>query len=120
MKTLSVRLLFVCASIFILSGCAGLLTHTASPSALPVELGAASTNDFVPVAWVRLAQAVNAAANPTPTEAPINVLLGAAAALLAAAGGWASRHFAEKSPKTAASPAPVAPSNVPTSQPKNG
>lgn len=103
MKTLKLPLYFVAAMLACLLigvGCSSLLTKQASSTSLPVVTGAATTNDFELLAWERLFQAANAAANPTSTREPIDTIMGAIIALTSGLAGWYGRHHATKSPPT--------------------
>jgi len=42
------------------------------------------------------AQAVNKAANPTPTREPLDVILGALIVAASAGGGWLARHATQR------------------------
>lgn len=72
----------------LVTGCSGLLTEKAHQNDLPVQMGIASTNDFSTVEWLRLAQVVNASANPSPSSLPIDTALGAVIAILASLGTY--------------------------------
>jgi uncharacterized protein YceK len=74
------------------AGCGTLLGTKAPATSLPVQLAAATTNDTQLVAWEKCFQAANAQLNPTPTEAPINAVLGGMIALTSALAGWYGRH----------------------------
>jgi hypothetical protein len=83
-------------SVLLGAGCGTLLGTKAGTTSVPVELGAATTNDVNLVAWEKVAQVLNATANPTSTNAPINTLLGAAIGLTTAFAGWYARHTTAK------------------------
>ena len=94
MKIYLLPLLASIAVMLAVTGCESLFTKTASPESLPVEYGGATTNDPNIVAYLKLAQAINATANPTPTEIPINQVIGALIVLAGAASGFYGRHIA--------------------------
>jgi hypothetical protein len=72
-------------------GCSMLATP-ASPQSLPVTLGTATTNDSELTAYLKTAQAANAAFNVTSTSEPINLMLAGAVSLASAWAGWYARH----------------------------
>lgn len=74
------------------AGCGTLLSTKAPATSLPVQIGAASTNEPQLVAWEELLLQANAQLNPTPSEAPINAVLGGIIALTSALAGWYARH----------------------------
>ena len=107
---------FLLAAIFSLvlgAGCGTLLGTKASTTSVPVELGAATTNDVNLVAWEKVAQVLNATANPTSTNAPINTLIGAAIGLTTSFAGWYARHTTAKQ-EAAATLAATAPPQAKT------
>lgn len=89
-------------------GCAAMLGNKASPSSPPVITGAATTNDPVAVAYVKLAREVNSAVNVTPTAPLVNDLLIGLTAVLSAAAGYYTRHQAAKGEVKLALQVPVA------------
>ena len=93
MKTLILISLLAAAVVLWATGCGTLLGTHAGQSSLPVELGASTTNTPNAVAYLQLAKVINASANPTPTEAPINTALDGLIALAAMASGyWVHRN----------------------------
>jgi hypothetical protein len=81
------------------AGCSTLLGKKVQPESPPVLAGAASTSDPNAVAWLKYAQLLQRQANPTPSSAPIDVILGSAVTAAAAAAGWYARHKASTPPK---------------------
>ena len=81
-------LLLVASLTLVTVGCRSMLTTMATPASVPVQLGVATTNDPVAVAYLKAAQLANQNLNPTPTEQPINMLLTAAISFLSLASGW--------------------------------
>ena len=79
-------------AVLIGAGCGTLLGTKAAATSLPVQLSAATTNDVQLVAWEKFFQAANSQLNPTPSEAPINAVLGGIIALTSALAGWYGRH----------------------------
>jgi uncharacterized protein YceK len=72
-------LVIACAAI---AGCSSLLTKTPAPTSITVTSGAATTNTPEAVAWLQLAQQINAASNPTPSQAPIAAVIGGLIAIV--------------------------------------
>jgi hypothetical protein len=92
MKTLpTLTILILTITLSTVVGCSTLLSP-ASPASLPVTLGSATTNDTELVAYLKTAQAANAAFNVTSTNAPINLMLAGAVSLASAWAGWYARH----------------------------
>jgi len=96
MKThIAVKVSFLLAVLLALSvtvGCASILGHNATQNSLPVELGVATTNDNVAVAYTQLAEQINTKFNPTPTQEPISLALNGLVVLLSTLSGWYMRH----------------------------
>ena len=84
-------LLVVLAAV-LCAGCDSLLVQHPSAASLPVQLGAASTNDVNLVSWLELARTANAAVNPSPLAQPVDQLLNALTVLASAFAGWYARH----------------------------
>jgi hypothetical protein len=73
-------------------GCSALLTKTTPSDSLPVQIGAATTNDCPAVAYEKLALALNAQYNTGATE-PLFASAGAVLLTLTSAfAGWYARH----------------------------
>jgi hypothetical protein len=92
MSKTSFILLGIFTSAAILTGCSAFTPATVSPTSYAVSSGAASTNDSVVVADLKLAQALNKADNPTQSEPLIDTGLGGLIMLASAFGGWLVRH----------------------------
>lgn len=75
----------------VVGGCSALEAGTA-PKALPVQIGAASTNDVPLVAWLQLAQMANRTLTPQPYQEGVNVVLGGVITVIAGLAGWWARH----------------------------
>lgn len=73
------------------TGCTSLVSP-ASQSSLPVQMGAATTNDANAVAYVQLARQLNQQLNPTQTEPLVDALLGGVGLIVAAGVGFWVRH----------------------------
>lgn len=78
------------------AGCASLLKTSTSADSYPVSSGVATTNQSPLTAWLEVAQATNKAVNVTPSQLPIETILGAFIGLSAAASGWYARHQTQK------------------------
>jgi hypothetical protein len=97
-------------ALFCVSGCASAMLPHSSPASLPVAQQLASTNDSPIVGWLRVADALNKSSNPTSTQEPVGIILGACITGFSALGGWLARHKSAVDSATAAKQA-VADSN---------
>jgi hypothetical protein len=86
---------------FIIIGCAAPFVEKATTTSVPVQLGAATTNDTQVNAWLSVARVLNDKVNPTPTREPVDLVLVSLMTLATAASGWIARH------KTPVRPAPT-------------
>ena len=86
-----------------LIGCKALLGTKASPNSPAVILGAATTNDALAVADLKLVRDGNAQFNATPTEQPLNTLFNALIPLVSAMAGFYTRHAMPSASVTIAS-----------------
>ena len=72
--------------------CDAMLERKASANSYPIKLDVATTNDLQTIAWLQLASRLNQIGNPTPTQEPISVAIGAAIGIISAFSGWWARH----------------------------
>lgn len=83
-----------CAFGLAVGGCASALTGHATQSSLPVQTGAATTNDSPAVAWEKEVGAVVHAVAPPGYSQSADVITGAIIGLTSALAGYVGRHVA--------------------------
>jgi hypothetical protein len=84
--------LVVSMLVVLVAGCGSLLVPPTAPTSFQQSTLGLNTNDAPIVSYLKDASAVNAALNPTATEAPIALILTAFTTLAAAGAGWYARH----------------------------
>lgn len=106
MKIKLVYLVTVAAVLIITTGCKSMLGTTASANSVPVNTGAATTNDVNAVAYLELARQLNATLNATPSSPLVNDGLTALIALVSGLAGALAHKYGVASGVSAAASQP--------------